>query len=93
MIEQTILDFIMRIAQLDSVPSKTDQLRLEIGLDSISFFELVMNIESEFNIHLPLDTFSDILTVEDLISYVLKEITAQKAPADSSVKINHPAKL
>lgn len=93
MIEQTILDFIMRIAQLDSVPSKTDQLRLEIGLDSISFFELVMNIESEFNIHLPLDAFSSILTVEDLISYVLKEVTAHKASADSSVKINPPTKL
>lgn len=77
--EQIILSHIVRIAKLDSIPSQADQLRLEIGLDSLSFVELILSIESDFDIHLPLDAFREILTVEDLTSLVLKEIMAQKA--------------
>jgi len=48
----------------------TDNLELDLGLDSLQRIELVVSLEKEFSIKLP-DTFaSDVQTVEDLVGKI-----------------------
>ncbi len=44
----------------------------DLGADSLDLFELVMALEDQYDIELPADELSNIVTVEDVINY-LKE--------------------
>lgn len=44
----------------------------DLGADSLDLFELVMAFEDQYDIELPADELSNIVTVEDVINY-LKE--------------------
>ena len=47
-------------------------LKDDLGADSLDLFELVMALEDQYDIELPADELSNIVTVEDVINY-LKE--------------------
>ena len=42
----------------------------DLGADSLDLFELVMALEEEYDIELPADELSSIVTVEDVINYL-----------------------
>ena len=42
----------------------------DLGVDSLDLFELVMALEDQFDIELPADELSSIVTVEDVINYL-----------------------
>ncbi len=42
----------------------------DLGADSLDLFELVMALEDQFDIELPADELSSIVTVEDVINYL-----------------------
>jgi len=42
----------------------------DLGADSLDFLELVMALEDEYDIELPAEELSDIVTVEDVIGYL-----------------------
>lgn len=49
-------------------------LREELGLDSLSFVMIILEIEKEFGITLPVDSMSACKNVGDVIATVKKEI-------------------
>lgn len=42
----------------------------DLGADSLDLFELVMALEDHYDIELPADELSNIVTVEDVINYL-----------------------
>lgn len=42
----------------------------DLGIDSLDIFEVVMELEDEFNIEIPNEDLESIKTVEDLVIYV-----------------------
>lgn len=42
----------------------------DLGADSLDLFELVMALEDKYDIELPSDELSNIVTVEDVINYL-----------------------
>lgn len=42
----------------------------DLGADSLDLFELVMALEDQYDIELPADELSNIVTVEDVINYL-----------------------
>ncbi|MBE5955819.1 MAG: acyl carrier protein [Lachnospiraceae bacterium] len=42
----------------------------DLGADSLDLLELVMALEDEYDIELPAEELSDIVTVEDVIGYL-----------------------
>ncbi len=47
-----------------------DQLREDIGLDSLAMIELLFKIEETFDLEIPNDDLSQITTVGDAINYI-----------------------
>ena len=52
--------------------TETSRFKEDLGTDSLDLFELVMALEDQYDIELPADELSNIVTVEDVINY-LKE--------------------
>ncbi|AYF53913.1 acyl carrier protein [Clostridium botulinum C] len=42
----------------------------DLGVDSLDIFEIVMEIEDEFNLEIPNEDIEDVKTVEDLVKYL-----------------------
>ncbi|MEK6652064.1 MAG: AMP-binding protein [Nitrospirota bacterium] len=65
----------------------TDNLELDLGLDSLNRIELVVGIEKEFSITLPETFASDIQTVGDLVERI-KESAVSSQPSALSPQAN-----
>jgi len=64
----------------------TDDLRKDLGLDSLAMIELLFKIEEAFDLEIPNDDLSQITTVGDVIAYVEHRVSgAAGAPAASPV--------
>lgn len=48
----------------------------DLGADSLDTVELVMAFEEEFNIEIPDDSAEKIMTVQDAINYIEKQVKA-----------------
>lgn len=49
----------------------------DLGADSLDLFEMVMNLEEEYNIEVPAEELENIVTIGDMIEYMeSKGITA-----------------
>lgn len=70
-IKQIILDNIENIKIEDISLDKTLQ---DIGGDSLDSVEIVIDIESKFNINVNDQDFNEIHTVQDIINYVKTKI-------------------
>jgi acyl carrier protein len=63
-----------------------DDLRKDLGLDSLAMIELLFKIEEAFDLEIPNDDLSQITTVGDVIAYVEQRVSgAVGAPAAASV--------
>src|SRR5215470_7234095 len=54
----------------------TDDLRKDLGLDSLAMIELLFKIEETFDLEIPNDDLSQITTVGDVIHYVEQRLGA-----------------
>ncbi len=53
--------------------SQDTAFKEDLALDSLDLYELVVILEEEFNVEIPMDRFDEIATIEDLIR-ILKEL-------------------
>ena len=58
-----------------------DDLRKDLGLDSLAMIELLFKIEEAFDLEIPNDDLSQITTVGDVVAYVEKRVGATGTPA------------
>jgi|SRR5262245_23922916 len=58
-----------------------DNLRADLGLDSLAMIELLFKIEEAFDLEIPNDDLSKIATVSDVVAYVEERLqTPRPAP-------------
>ena len=50
-----------------------DNIQVDLGLDSLGVMEVVADIEDRFNVTIPNDVLSDIVTVEDVAKALVKQ--------------------
>jgi acyl carrier protein len=67
---EILVDFLSIQAQ--DLSSDTS-FKEDLALDSLDLYELVVILEEEFNVEIPMDRFDEIATIEDLIR-ILKEL-------------------
>ncbi|HZU81605.1 MAG TPA: acyl carrier protein [Polyangiaceae bacterium] len=48
----------------------TDHIQNDLGLDSLSVWELASDVESRFGVNIPTDIFAQVATVEDMARLV-----------------------
>ncbi len=48
----------------------TSNFKEDLGADSLDLTELVMMLEDEYSIDIPVDDMADIVTVEDILNYL-----------------------
>lgn len=70
MIEERVKAIVVTNSKSDRLLSMHDQLRLEVGLDSLSFVELMLAVEKEFGIKISMSEYPIIITVGDLVEVV-----------------------
>lgn len=70
-----------------------DDLRKDLGLDSLAMIELLFKIEEAFDLEIPNDDLSKITTVGDVVAYVEARVQrGETAPvAASAPSAAHPA--
>ena len=60
----------------DHLEISEDEIKLEsdfqddLGVDSLDIFEIVMEIEDEFDLEIPNEDIENVKTVEDLVNYI-----------------------
>jgi acyl carrier protein len=57
----------------------TDHIQNDLGLDSLSIWELASEVESRFGVAIPTETFAEVATVDDIARLV-----SSLQPADAS---------
>lgn len=67
-----------------------DNLRDDLGLDSLSMLEMVFEVEEAFNLEIPDDDLSKVTTVGDVVTYVESRL-AGSAPAPAAAPAVLPA--
>ena len=55
--------------EADTITADTS-FKDDLGADSLDLFELVMDLEDEYNIEIPAEELSDLNTVGDVIEYL-----------------------
>ncbi len=53
----------------DSI-TEASSFKDDLGADSLDLFELVMALEDEFDIKIPVENLEKIKTVEDIVNYI-----------------------
>ena len=61
-----------------------DDLRKDLGLDSLAMIELLFKIEEAFDLEIPNDDLSQITTVGDVINYVEQRVGTPAGSASAS---------
>ncbi|ABK60405.1 MULTISPECIES: acyl carrier protein [Clostridium] len=60
----------------DHLEINEDEIKLgsnfqdDLGVDSLDIFEIVMEIEDEFDLEIPNEDIENVKTVEDLVKYI-----------------------
>lgn len=54
----------------ESEVNLTSSFKEDLGADSLDLFEMVMEIEDQFNIEIPTEELESMDTVEDIIKYL-----------------------
>lgn len=73
-IKSRVKDIIGELTGIDSSDITYTTKLVSIGIDSLGIVELVMVVEDEFDIVLPEDQYTTIITVQDLVDLVKQEI-------------------
>src|SRR5215831_12980178 len=62
-----------------------DNLRTDLGLDSLAMIELLFKIEEAFDLEIPNDDLSKITTVGDVVTYVEERLESPGPSAKAAV--------
>jgi acyl carrier protein len=69
-----------------------DDLKKDLGLDSLAMIELLFKIEEAFDLEIPNDDLSQITTVGDVIAYVERRLAGGAgSPAAAAAATKPPA--
>jgi acyl carrier protein len=55
----------------------------ELGVDSLGLLELMFKIEDDFHVKIPGDTPTNLVTVQDVCTYIEELVAAQPAPKEA----------
>lgn len=71
MTEQKVIEIIAKQLRIDKskINAKTN-IATDLGADSLDLVEVLMELESEFNVSIPDEAIPGIVTVEDLVKYI-----------------------
>jgi acyl carrier protein len=67
-----------------------DNLRADLGLDSLAMIELLFKIEEAFDLEIPNDDLSKIATVSDVVAYVEERVQRPKETARPRAEAPRP---
>ena len=62
-----------RIASPETVINEQSELVTQLGLDSVKVLDVIMEIEDEFDVSVPMNLLADVRTVRDL-AHVIAQI-------------------
>ena len=51
----------------------TSSFKGDLGIDSLDLFELVMELESEYSIEIPMEDYENLETVADVMNYLAEK--------------------
>ncbi len=71
-VEQKVHEILAEILSISKNEIDNDRSLYDLGLDSLDAVELVMSVESEFDIEISDDAAEEVNTVGDIIAYVRK---------------------
>lgn len=60
--------------------SAQSRLIHDLGLDSLTSFEMVSDLEDHFGVCVPMDLFQHVITVEDVVRAMLRVLHGDTAP-------------
>lgn len=73
-IEQCIINFTNKYNFYETILTKESNLFLETGIDSLSFIELICDIENFFEIEIKIEEIGKCQKVDDLIKVVKSKL-------------------
>ncbi len=77
-IDEQIKQQLATIANSDAVLQDDTDIVNGLGLDSLKVLDLLMDIEDEFNISIPMNVLADVHTIKDLSEKIHELITARE---------------
>lgn len=76
-IEKQIINIILEFVKLDNIESQHDNIVIknlkDFGLDSLDITEIVMSIESEFDIHFSEKDYDKLSSIKDIAKFILEK--------------------
>jgi len=70
-----VSQFLEQIAGPDIQITPETNIAEELALDSVKVLDLLMELEDEFDVSVPLNLMADVQTVNDLVNLIEKTIT------------------
>jgi acyl carrier protein len=74
---ETLQDILVRDYNLERARLEPDALLSTLGLDSLSLLELMFKIEDGFHVKIPGDTPTNLLSIQDVVTYIDGLIASQ----------------
>lgn len=74
-IADKVRQFLEQVAGPDNQITPETNIAEELSLDSVKVLDLLMELEDEFDISVPLNLMVDVQTVNDLVNLIEKSIT------------------
>jgi len=74
-LKQTLIDRLSLDREVEEIPDDCMFFGIGLGLDSVDVLEVVVAIESEFNIRVEDEDMSQIRSVNSIIDFILKKQT------------------
>ena len=68
--KERVIAVMTSLGYWDDIGKTSDNLDHYFGMDRLDHVELIMEIEKEFNIHIPDDTAEGFKTLDDIIDYL-----------------------
>ena len=69
-IQEKVITELSSLISSDAVLTEESELVTELGLDSFKVLDLLMDIEDEFDISMPVNLLADVHTVRDLATRI-----------------------
>jgi len=80
-IKETITRILEEKLALDKADIKDDaRFYDDLGVDSLDFVEMIVEVEKTFNINIPDDEYERLKNVGSLVNYVTKKVSRQRVP-------------
>ncbi len=73
-IQKIIIEKLSAISTTDAHIDENTKIIADLGIDSITVMEFIMEIEEKYNIDIPQNDIVDLYTVKDFETYIRKRI-------------------